>query len=529
MFAPQHQPRSTVTTIAAMASPVPAHIGGVPDVKDASNLLSALWAGDETSDDMILSDIFASLPASATFMKPGADATTVFDFATAAAAVRTTTTRPERSRSGGEGELTLLQQRRSSVQNWGSDAGESDDVACILSLEHSPLLAGSALLFEDDMPPLLPFHDVGQTAESMMATTPPPLSASSYTSSTSTASASASASFSPSPSFTMSTRLSTGLTIDTSAAPAPTAAWLNHLQRSATVRRAQTSAEYAAAAKTIRQRRNVHAAKQLSTARPGTTTSGYSTMRGPLSGSPTLNGAFACTWCPKKFATSGHLKQHVRTHTGDRPFPCGWCDKAFAQCGDLKRHERIHTGEKPFQCKTCGKAFAQCGNLKKHERIHAREALAKGITPAPSATDATVSPRATGGRKSNRAGNKASTLAAYAAAKQDVVAIEKTVAASAIATASKKSAAAAAAAAAAAEGGNGSDDSGNGDTVTRAERSRRTARECRQRKKQYIGELESKLVLMETRDLSLRDELEAAQRKLATLQAQQTEMLGGRK
>jgi len=81
-----------------------------------------------------------------------------------------------------------------------------------------------------------------------------------------------------------------------------------------------------------------------------------------------------CTWCPKRFVTTGHLKQHIRIHTGDRPFKCSWCNKAFAQCGDLKRHERIHTGEKPFKCLTCGKAFAQCGNLKKHERTHNRDA-----------------------------------------------------------------------------------------------------------------------------------------------------------
>lgn len=90
----------------------------------------------------------------------------------------------------------------------------------------------------------------------------------------------------------------------------------------------------------------------------------------------------ACSWCPKKFVTTGHLKQHIRIHTGDRPFKCSWCAKAFAQCGDLKRHERIHTGEKPFSCRECGKAFAQCGNLKKHERIHTKNREAAAVASA---------------------------------------------------------------------------------------------------------------------------------------------------
>merc|ERR1711865_222634 len=105
----------------------------------------------------------------------------------------------------------------------------------------------------------------------------------------------------------------------------------------------------------------------------------------------------------------------------------------------------------------------------------------------------------------------------------------KTAATSAIATASKKKAAAASAAASAAGASSSSDDSDSGvESVTRAERSRRTARQGRQRKKQYIGELESKLMSTETRDVTLRDELEAAQRKLATLQAQHTTLLGNR-
>eukprot|EP00039_Didymoeca_costata_P024255 m.9783 g.9783 ORF g.9783 m.9783 type:complete len:278 (+) comp4132_c0_seq1:230-1063(+) len=80
-----------------------------------------------------------------------------------------------------------------------------------------------------------------------------------------------------------------------------------------------------------------------------------------------------CNKCGKSFSNRGHLSQHERVHTGDRPYKCDMCEKAFAQCGDLRRHKRVHTGEKPFQCSVCLKRFTQCGNLKKHMKVHSQQ------------------------------------------------------------------------------------------------------------------------------------------------------------
>eukprot|EP00039_Didymoeca_costata_P027541 m.18599 g.18599 ORF g.18599 m.18599 type:complete len:392 (+) comp6360_c0_seq1:406-1581(+) len=175
-----------------------------------------------------------------------------------------------------------------------------------------------------------------------------------------------------------------------------------------------------------------------------------------------------CPWCPKKFVTTGHLKQHVRIHTGDRPFKCSWCEKSFAQCGDLKRHERIHTGEKPFQCSVCSKSFAQCGNLKKHERIHARN----GEKPAPS-------------KKVNKA---AASAEAVTKAKKPRT-LKKVV------------------------------------RESKQEKSRRNAKELRERKKVYIESLEETLAEMEARDESTRLELEDTRRQLSMVQAWYNDLL----
>jgi hypothetical protein len=90
-----------------------------------------------------------------------------------------------------------------------------------------------------------------------------------------------------------------------------------------------------------------------------------------------------CQICHRNFARRTILRNHQRTHTGEKPFPCGiqGCGQSFAQQSDKTRHEQAQHNEKVFRCGSslggsslwgCGKTFRRKDGLLEHHRKTAK-------------------------------------------------------------------------------------------------------------------------------------------------------------
>uniref|UniRef100_A0A6A7FVG3 Zinc finger protein Aiolos-like n=2 Tax=Hirondellea gigas TaxID=1518452 RepID=A0A6A7FVG3_9CRUS len=77
-----------------------------------------------------------------------------------------------------------------------------------------------------------------------------------------------------------------------------------------------------------------------------------------------------CSVCFKKIKESS-LKQHFKTHSGERPHPCDICGTRFTRKGDVYRHKRVvHRKLKPYVCKKCDRTFPDRNLLVVHLKNH---------------------------------------------------------------------------------------------------------------------------------------------------------------
>ncbi|CAG9817303.1 unnamed protein product [Phaedon cochleariae] len=76
-----------------------------------------------------------------------------------------------------------------------------------------------------------------------------------------------------------------------------------------------------------------------------------------------------CTIC-HKLISSYKLKDHLNSHTKERPYECQTCGETFRFKSSLGRHKFLHMEKKPHECHICGRGFIQAPTLTDHIRTH---------------------------------------------------------------------------------------------------------------------------------------------------------------
>ena len=67
---------------------------------------------------------------------------------------------------------------------------------------------------------------------------------------------------------------------------------------------------------------------------------------------------------------------HGQMHTGEKKlFHCTLCIKNFTRFNTLKEHERTHTGDRPLRCTLCARTFRWKSNMYKHMKSHQKPAF----------------------------------------------------------------------------------------------------------------------------------------------------------
>ncbi|XP_069944005.1 protein bric-a-brac 1-like isoform X10 [Cherax quadricarinatus] len=77
-----------------------------------------------------------------------------------------------------------------------------------------------------------------------------------------------------------------------------------------------------------------------------------------------------CLYCPYSSPFTTNLKNHLRTHTKEKPFSCSYCAYSATTKQNLKDHVLIHIGERSYSCPHCPYNTISKWRLKRHFLTH---------------------------------------------------------------------------------------------------------------------------------------------------------------
>ena len=80
-----------------------------------------------------------------------------------------------------------------------------------------------------------------------------------------------------------------------------------------------------------------------------------------------------CNQCKYTSSNAGHLRTHLKRHSGEKTNKCNQCDYASVEAGKLRTHLKSHSGEKSNKCNQCDFASSRTDNLRTHLRTHSGE------------------------------------------------------------------------------------------------------------------------------------------------------------